>query len=174
MTHTQKIRTLYTSLIATLLLTIVPHMAFAILAIIAFIGTLVIGYKWRGEGEDPLVDNHARYITSTIWSGSTIMLITLIIGSAFMLSAGVDYTSFDPCIESMSANAGALATAGAAEIQAMTAPCMDNFLEDNMRLFATTMLIIAAPVMLFFFYRILTGIKKFKNCELFDHPNKWV
>lgn len=165
---------LYAAFGVTLVLCFVPSITVALVALVFILGVLVAAYIMKGRAApESLTENHMIFIIRTIGIASLISLITLAVGSAFMLQ-GIDYTTFAPCGDALAAKgASYLETAGVQEIYALITPCLNSFIEANMRLLLLTSMIVAVPVILYVLVRYVRGLSRALKGYRIAHPHGW-
>lgn len=137
---------LYAAFGVSLLLAIVPSLMISIIALLFILGVLIAAYWLRSRAAaESLSENHATYIIRTIWISTFVSSITLTIGSAYML-AGIDYTAFTPCAQSMAAQGPEFAqSASFQQIFEIAEPCMSAFIDFNLALLTITAVITQPP-----------------------------
>ena len=152
---------LYAALGVSLILSVLPYAAAAVLSLVFFVGVLIAAYSIRKKAEEhSLSENHATFIIRTLWIGAFFSLVTIIIASAYMLG-GIDYSQFQPCADAL-ANKGLewLESAGMMDVYAVTQPCMDSFLFSNRTLLMNAMIIAGGPIVIYMTFRMAKGVSR--------------
>lgn len=165
---------LYAVFGVSLILSVLPSVAAAVLSMIFFIGLLVAAYHFRKKADDyGLLDNHTTFIIRTLWISAFLSLITTGIATIYMLG-GVNYAPFEPCAQTI-ANQGIawLETAQVMEIYGLIEPCLHSFLGANQTLLLNALIIAGGPIMLYMVYRLAKGVNRaMKGYRLAD-PKSW-
>ncbi len=152
---------LYAVFGVSMILSVMPYAAAAVLSLIFFLGLLIAAYVVRSDAaKDSLKDNHATFIIRTLWIAAFISIPTTLAAAAYM-QFNIDYTAFDPCIESLARQSASwLETAPHMEIYAFVQPCVETFLEMNKREFIMTALIAGGPVLAYMAFRFIKGLSR--------------
>ena len=152
---------LYAALGVSLILSVLPYPAAAVLSMVFFIGVLVAAYIIRKKVEEhSLVENHSTFIIRTLWIGAFFSLVTTAIATAYMLN-GVDYSQFQPCANNLAGKGLEwLENAGMMQVYAVTEPCMDSFLYGNKTLLMNAMIIAGGPIIIYMTYRMAKGVSR--------------
>lgn len=153
---------LYSAFAASLLLLLVPHMAFCVIALLLFTGTLIAAYGVRGKEEDKesLTANHATFLIRTIWIGSVMALLTTMAGSAYLLA----YADDGPLTMCANNAAQAIVNSGMqpdyGQLNMMMQPCIDEYIHGNMNEIVTALLIAGGLPLLYFVFRLAKGLSR--------------
>ena len=166
---------LYSAFGASLLLTFVPSMMVAGIASVFMLGILIAAYIIRSRSEiGSLEQTHAIYIIRTIYIGSALMLLTIGAASAYMLPL-IDHAPIMPCTNMLADQGVAfIQNASKGELIAYLKPCVDNFVTDNKTVFINALVIAAAPVLLYFFYRLAHGLMRVIKGYRIAKPKRWL
>lgn len=166
---------LYTAFGASLLLMVVPHAVAAAASLVLLLGVLIAAYIVRGKNdEDSLAGNHAVFIIGTIWISGFFALLTMIAASFYMLPR-VDNAALQPCMQNLLNNYEALMqNQDIAALSAMLQPCMHDFVQGNYRLFLVSLLIAAAPVLLYIAVRFTRGLARAIGGYRVAKPRSWL
>lgn len=150
---------LYGAFIASLLLSFVPSVAMGVISLLAFIGVMMFAYRLRkGAEPESLTRSHAAFLIRTIWIAGALSVVTITLGSTYMLSQ-IDYSPFAPCADALAAHAGD-AEPSFHEVYAAAQPCMDIFLHYNMGLLVFTALLAAGPIVLYLGVQVARGFQR--------------
>lgn len=165
---------LYAALGVSLALTLVPSGIVGLVATIFLIAVLIAAYILRRRYEaEGLAENHMTYIIRTLWISALFSLITLTIGSTYLLN-GIDYASFQPCANALAEKGIEFAeTATFQEMYALTSPCMDDFIDDNFRRLTIAALITALPILLYMVIRYMRGLSRALRGYRVASPKAW-
>lgn len=160
---------LYGAFTAALVLSLLPFISAAIVSLVLFIGLLIAtGIVRRRAAPDSLAENHAIYLIRTIWVGGLVALISLALGSAYMLSM-IDNTALQPCIESFMQNPGNDLMA----MKLLFEPCFDSYMSGNFLTFAISGVLAAGPILLYFAVRLVRGLMRAKDGYRLANPRMW-
>ena len=164
----QKIVTnIYAVFCVSLLMMLVPLAQAALLASLMFIGIWIAAYVVRSKAEEnSLTEDHMTYIIRTIWITSLFSLITVAIASAYILSV-YDRSMMLNCAGNVTAEASMQA------IQNAFAPCMDEFLHENMAYFINGTVVAAGPLVIYLAYRLAKGITRATKGHRIGDTKNW-
>ncbi len=189
-----KILKLYGLFIACLLLSILPSIWAALLSFVLFFIVLIAAYVMRtDEPKHSLTANHMTFLIRTIWIGSLIGFITIMIGIFYFLSF-VDHTMLDPCIARLSdifriielppideqTPIGELMKiindvmiAEQEKIMPVFKVCIKDYINGNLVVFIIASSIMIVPILIYMIMRIIRGIRHaLKGLRLAD-PKRW-
>lgn len=164
----KKILTVYGLLGASLVVSFIPKMAFAYLAMFLFVATLLAAYIYRAEDKaEGLLSQHMTWIVRTVWIASLFALPTIGLAIAYMIPQ-IDYSLMNACVQEVSAQLDP-DNPDYAALDAMIQPCMDDFLHHNQIVFFIAMLIGGGPLVLYMVLRGYRGLSAFRAGR--DIPN---
>ena len=167
---------LYGALWATIILLLIPKMAFAIVGSILLIILLIVSYIIKKKSSnDSLSHNHTSFIIRTIWFGAFILPVITITIAIIYLMPNYDPYAMSPCgIELAEYLSTHPADTSMNTLYGYIYPCMEGFMRDNGNVFLTSGLIAALPVLIYLVYRLLKGtIFSLKN-KLITKPKSWI
>lgn len=168
----KKIMMLYGLLVLSMVVSFIPHLAFAYLAMFMFVATLLLAHIFRAEDkEEGLLAHHMTWIIRTIWIASVLALPTIGLAAAYMIP-NIDYSHMDHCVQEATALLDPENPDYAAMDDAIQ-PCMDNFLTHNKMVFAFAMLIGGGPLVLYLLLRLYRGLSAFRTGEKIDNVKRW-
>ena len=152
---------LYGALAASLVLSVLPFVAAAVLSTVFFIGVLIAAYAIRKKAQDhSFCENHATYIIRTLWIAALLSLVTIGIAGAYMMG-GIDYAPFESCANMLASKGIAwIESASTMAIYAVVAPCIDGFMNGNRVLLLNAVLIAGGPLMAYLAYRLIKGVAR--------------
>lgn len=151
----KKVIRVYAAFVACLFLGLVPSILFATLTALLFTGVMSAAYRIRkNSAEGSLAENHMTYIIRTIWLISFLAIITLGVAAAYFLSV-YDPTPVQSCFDGIMSG-----TAHASSATALFMPCADDFNEANGTALKIGGIISAAPVVVYFLYRLMKGVPR--------------
>lgn len=163
-----KIITLYAVLFFSLIGGFVPHVLFAVIAILLFIGGMIAAYSARGKAEPhSLTANHMTYLIRTIWIVSLMVFVTTLAAGFYVLGA-YDPTPVNACAERL------MNMTDVAAMEQMVRPCMDDFVRVNFQVFMIGLLIAAGPVIPYFLWRLLKGLNRARNGYRLADEKSWL
>ena len=145
---------IYAALTVSLLMSFLPMMSAAFLALAMFLGVWIAAYVIRSKSEhDSLSFDHMTFVIRTIWISGLFAVITTSIAGMYVISV-VDSTAVMACASSVSTSLDMKA------MEAAVQPCMDQFLQDNMSEFIKGTLIAAGPLVVYLGYRLSKGLSR--------------
>lgn len=165
---------LYAAFGVSMVLSVLPYASAALFSLIFFFGVLVAAYVMRGNAEpESLKANHATFIIRTLWIGAFFSIITTIAATIYLMN-GIDYDPFNPCAQAL-ADKGLvwLEQAGPMEVYAFVTPCMESFMQTNKTLFINSVIIAAAPILLYMAYRMIKGLSRAIKGYRLAKPQVW-
>lgn len=158
-----------------LFLSCLPVISAAITALLLVTGVLIAAYVMRGQhAAGGYVDNHMTYIIRTIWIGSLYALLTLALGSFYIL-AFIDNAPLQPCIDrilNMESNPAAVADPVA--LYAGFESCYREFIAVNYKIFVIGGIIAIGPIVFFFFTRCWHGYQRARKSYRVANVKSWV
>ena len=159
---------------ASIILSLVPFAAAAVLSLLFFTALLFMAYGLRKRAApESLQDNHATYVIRTFWITALFSAITSTLASVYMLGR-IDYAPFDPCVESiLSSGETAVNSGNSAVVYEAAAPCVDGFLAFNHTVWINAALIAALPLMLYLGYRFTKGLGRALKGYRLANPKSW-
>lgn len=167
-TDKRQVLNLYALFGVSLLLSLVPSTAVALISLIFLIGVFAYAYRLRARASsESLTENHAAFIIRTIWIATLLSIITLSAGSIYMIP-NIDYAAFGPCQENLTNSEGFL------DIYAAAFPCINIFIEANLRLLTITALIVALPVVIYLIVRYVRGLSRAIKGYRISNPKSWI
>jgi uncharacterized membrane protein len=172
--HTDKeykhVMQVYGALCAALVMSLIPQVLYATVALLLFTGVMTAAYIVRRQGEkDGLAENHMTFIIRTLWISSLLAAITTALAAAYVLSV-YDPGPVNECANQL-LNMGLSDYAG---MQRAVAPCLDEFLAVNQAPFMIGTALAAGPVMLYFIYRLLKGLARAAKGYRIAHVKNWL
>ncbi len=166
----KKITHIYAALTVSLLMSFLPMMAAAAMALIMFTGVWIAAYALRKKADhDSLTTNHMTFIIRTMWIASFFATITMTAACIYVLSV------YDP--SSIGACAQTLMNSGAADMTAMelaVKPCMDEFMSTNMTYFINGAVMGAGPVVIYLGYRLSKGLARALKGHRIGNVKSWI
>lgn len=164
----QKVITnIYAALCVSLVMSFLPMMTAAGLALIMFMGVLTASYVLRGRtAHDSLIADHMTFIIRTVWISGFLSLTT-------MTAAGLYIAKVVNPSEIMSCVTGDLPSDTRA-IMAMIQPCMPAFLSSNMLPLINALLLGAGPVVIYMVYRIVKGLSRALKGHRIGDVKNWL
>lgn len=171
--HQQRALQLYAAFGAALILSLLPFVTAAVFSLCLFLALLIMAYVYRHQAEtNSLLENHAIFIIRTIWIGGLYSVITLTIGSAYLLP-NVDNEPLMPCVNDIiNAAQGGTLMSEAEMIETFT-PCFNNFMSFNYNVLMISLLITAGPVLLYFAVRFMRGLTRATKGYRVANPQSW-
>ena len=167
--------TLYLIFALGLFLTFFPYALAAAGALILVLGVMMAAYSLRKRhAPGGYVENHMTYIIRTIWIGSLYSVVTLGLGSAYLLTF-INNAPLQPCIDrilDMEGNPAAVADPVA--LYAGFEGCYSTFVSLNMAIFVIGGLIAMGPLILFFFARGWHGYQRARKSYRVANVKSWV
>lgn len=171
----RRIFNLYALFGVALFLGFLPSITAASLSLLFFLILLVYAYAVRSGAEaESLLENHSTFVIRTIWIASLFTVVTMIIGSVYLI-ANIDYASFDACAQSAAStlNVESIESSSLIEVYGFMAPCMDGFIADNFLTLIIALIIAAGLPVLYTIYRFFKGMMRaVKGYRLAD-PKGW-
>ena len=166
-----KIMMLYILFAAGLFGSFIPAVWPAIISLIVLILVLGAAYSMRhGKDDDSLLGNHATFLISTIWKGSTLAAITLAIGGVYLLQY-IDQSPLTPCLDKIME--GAAAPGDMAGLKILFAPCFDVYYQKNSSVFIVSGLMAMGPPLAYFLIRLARGAERAMKGYRIAHPRAW-
>lgn len=165
---------LYGAFGASLLLMLLPSMIAACISLVILLITMVMAYSMRKKSPaGSLSENHATYLIRTIWIGGLIGVITLALGSMYLLQ-NVDNTPLEPCTQNLAAQIETLGpNVSATALQPYLQPCMDAFVKLNLRTLIISAALSIVPIMLYFAFRFARGLSRVTGGYRIAKPKSW-
>ncbi|MGH1397917.1 MAG: hypothetical protein ACRBCT_01755 [Alphaproteobacteria bacterium] len=159
----------------TLALSIVPTISAASICLVFFLVTLIAAYVLRGRAEEnSLIENHMTYVIRTVWIVSLLSVVTVGLATLYMLPR-IDYTAFQSCADAIAGQGvAALEAMGMAELQALTQPCVSDFVNMNHNTLLMAALIGGVPLILYMGYRFAKGVSRAAKGYRLANPKSWV
>lgn len=171
MNEKKQVLQVYAIFAAALILSTLPFMMAAMLSVFFWIGLLIVAYVLRGRNtEGSLIENHMTFLISTIWVGGLLAVVTMVVGSFYMLEH-VDHASLMPCLDQF-VNIDPYA-ASIENMSGVMGACMDDYVQQNLQTFIISGIIIAAPVLLYFLARFAKGFMRAKDGYRLQNPKSW-
>lgn len=152
-TEQKTITNVYAALTVSLVMSFLPIMSAALLALVMFVGVWIAAYVLRGKHEhDSLTADHMTFIIRTIWIAGLMSLLTMSAATAYILAV------YDPTM--MMACAQNLPSTDMAAIEAAVRPCYDEFMRVNMPYLIKGAAIGIGPVVIYLAYRLTKGLSR--------------
>jgi uncharacterized membrane protein len=162
----------YAALSASIVMTFIPSIAFAIFSLLLFCGVLIAAYILKSKSEDEsLLYNHMSYVIKTIWVGSLFATVAVVVGSFYMYNS-MDHSPMMPCIDSI-ISSGAAPMSNEYLYQ-LFQPCIDNFMDKNLGLIITIGILCAGPVIVYFVYRLAQGLSRAMKGRRMSNTKNWI
>jgi len=167
----QLVLNFYALMGAALVMSFLPFISAALLALLMFGGGLIAAYIVRGRrGGQSYAGNHLTFIIRTIWIASLFSLVTMIAATIYIL------TYYDPGPVQACAEQIVSAAASAPDImalQSMIQPCMDEFMRVNGQVFLVGGVIGIAPIVIYFVYRLSSGLSRAIKMHRIGDNKSW-
>lgn len=166
---------LYAAFGVALILSLVPSVAVALIALLFITGVLVAAYYLRRKAaEESLLENHTIFIIRTIWISALISVVTIAAGSAYMIPR-IDHVAFGPCANALAQKGPEYAqTASFEEVYKAAEPCMEAFLDMNYRLMMGTAIMMALPIIFYLLFRYGRGLSRAIKGYRIANPKGWL
>lgn len=163
----------YGALAAVTVLTLVPVMSVAVIALLLFIVVFIALYVVKAKAKaDGVVENHMIYLIRTIWISSLWAVVTITLASLYLLP-NYDPAALESCTNTVLDMAVASSTPDTAAMSAAMQPCMETFMEENKGVFLIASLIGAGPLLLYFVYRLFKGGSRAVKGYRLANPKAW-
>lgn len=162
----------YGIVVGATIMTFVPIMAIAILAMAFFVLVLIVLYILRLAGrKDGLLKNHTTYLIRTIWITMLFMNVTGTFATMYLLPR---YNSgpLGPCNEDVT-RALYSGNGDISSLATLMNPCMDAFMSQNLGVFLVAALIGGGPLLVYLIYRIVKGGALGMKGQLIEKPKAW-
>lgn len=165
---------LYAALGVSILLSLIPNTAAAVISLLFFLGVFIAAYQIRKKSEDHgLKENHCTYIIRTFWIAGLYAAISTAIAAYYMLQ-DISYTAFESCGQALASKSPEdLQSSGFNEIWLATEPCYENFIADNFTILMNSGLIAAVPPLLYMIYRYIKGFSRAIKGYRLSNPKGW-
>ncbi len=162
----KKVLHLYSVFGASLVLTLIPSVLAAFVAMWFMIVVLIAAYMIRSKSEEgSLSENHTTFIIRTFWIGGLLVAVTMSAACAYML-VHIDNAPLQPCVLQNEDLIKAI-------LDIIRSPCMDDFIQVNLRVLMISMAIAAGPVMLYFIVRFSRGLSRALSGYRIASPKNW-
>ena len=160
-TGQKKLYNLYALFGVSLALSVIPHVSAMVLCLVFFTWLLVASYVIRGKAEEfSLVHNHTTFIIRSLWTAVIISLVTTLAASAYMMGT-ISYEPFQPCANKIAGmGIEAFESMSYEDIYALTAPCLESFVDFNKHTLMIATGIAAVPPVLYIGYRFIKGVSR--------------
>ena len=137
---------LYSALCAATFSVLAPHPWTSHLSTAVLVCLVLSAYYIRlEEQENSLTRCHMTYVIGSFWKGLVVLLFSLIFSLTFLLfsfqAGSLEISPLDPCMAS-----GELS------------PCMSSFTDANKSGFRIASVIVIAPIILYFLFRMFRGL----------------
>lgn len=174
----KKVLALYALLILTVVMTLVPHLAFVVVSTVLLVAVLALAYVVRAKAlPDGLAANHMTYIIRTIWLSSGLAVVTTGIASALLIYR-MDETPVQPCTQKLAehvlGNSQALESTDIAGLASFLDPCMEPFMQANMGALIMALVIAAGPLLFYVALRMIKGVSRAHGGYRVAHPQAWL
>ena len=158
----------------SIVFSVVPSLSAALVSAIFFLIALIAAYVVRGRAEEhSLTENHMTYLIRTIWIVSLFAVLTMGFAAAYMVPK-VQYFPLQSCMDALSSmGSEAIQSMGVAEAENILAPCMEDFMNVNHRLFLHSALIAGGPLIVYLGYRFVKGIARAAKGYRLADPKSW-
>ena len=172
--ETGKIMRVYGALAASLILLLLPHVAFCAMALLLFMGVMIVAYVMRGKADvQSLTHDHMTFIIRTIWIGSLFALVTTVIAAVYMLGYA-DQSPLMPCAEQAMNAASASTPADMKQIDALMQPCVSAYVSANKVVLAVSVLIAGLLPLVYFAYRLAKGLSRARRSHRIGDNKSWL
>lgn len=163
----QKIVTnIYAALSVSLVMSFLPMMTAAGLALLMFTGVLVASYVLRGRAPHAsMTADHMTYIIRTIWISGLLSLITMSAACLYIYNT-VDPSAILQCL-------GGSVPADLNATMDTVKPCMTAFISDNLLALINATLVGAGPVVIYMVYRIIKGLSRATKGHRIGDVKNW-
>jgi hypothetical protein len=160
----------YAALSASLILGFIPSTIAVVLALILFSCVTPYARHVRKKADPAsLTANHMTYIIRTIWIATLLAAVTVTLGTIYVLSA-YNPSPLQSCVD----NIMSLMQAGKQAGPQMIAPCMDNFMSVNHRIFSLATVISGIPLMIYLAWRLARGISRARDGYRIANLKHWL
>jgi uncharacterized membrane protein len=165
---------LYAILGVSILLSILPYSAAALISLIFMIVVLIWGYSVRKRTElDSLAGNHAVYIVRTIWIASFFALATTALACLYMVPQ-LNHAPFEACTNALTTKSLEwLESADMNEVYELMRPCVDGFIAVNKALLITAVLIAGGPIIIYMTVRLFKGVSGILKARNIPNAKSW-
>ncbi len=162
------ITNLYAAFSVSLILSFMPMIEAAGLAALMFAGVLVAAYILRARADETsLTCNHATFIIRTIWIASLFAFVTTLIAAGYVIQ-NFNPAAIHRCVDDVAMNMMDLTG-----LEQAIRPCLDRFIQDNMRVFINGTLIAAAPVVAYILFRLAKGLPRAMKGHRIGNVRHW-
>ena len=167
----KNILNIYAAFGAALVLSIIPTMFAAFLSLILGLGVLIAAYMVRKNEEiGSLVENHMTFVIRTIWIGSFFALISTTIGSIYLFF-NLDNTPLQPCLNTFLSVADSVQNFSG--LESVFGNCFEPYWFVNAKVFITSGIIVATPILVYFAARYARGLSRAMNGYRVSKPLSW-
>jgi uncharacterized membrane protein len=165
---------LYAAFGVTLVLSVVPSVTAALVSLVFFVGVVGVAFRFLKAAEpESLMENHATFILRTIGISTLFSLITLTAGIIYMIPS-IDYSAFEPCANALTQKGESYAqSASFTDVYASAEPCMEDFIDMNLRILTIAALIAAVPVVPYLLMRYARGLSRAVKGYRLANPKSW-
>lgn len=162
---------MYGALGAAMILSLVPNYYAALLSLALGMAVLIMGYVIRAQRDQGSYgENHMTFIIRTIWIGSFLALLVLVIGSVYLFN----FLDNDPllnCLDRFAAMGDEIYEWDV--FRAVFRPCEQSYLDANLQTFIISGAIVGLPTLIYFSARFIRGLTRaFKGYRVSD-PRSW-
>lgn len=176
MTDTSEQKTLnavYGALAAMTVLSFVPHMTVATIALLLFIIIFIALYVVKSKAhKDGVVENHMIYLIRTLWIVQLIAVITLTVACIYLLPL-FDSSALEPCTNKVANMAMSDPNINYQAMSDEIQPCMDQMMADNRTALLNATLIAGIPVLLYLLFRLFKGGSRALKGYRVANPKGW-
>lgn len=163
----------YGALAAVTILTLVPVMSMAVIAILLFLTVFIALYIIRSRAkEDSVVQNHMTYLIRTIWIVQLIGVVTITIATIYLLPL-FDSSALQPCTDRVTNMVLDNPDMDYATLSDELQPCMDQMVADNHDILLKSTLIAGGPIILYLLYRLFKGGSRALKGYRIANPKSW-
>ncbi len=165
-TQTNTINILYGFLIISTVLGFVPNFMAFIASLVLWFVTLIAAYVYRRKDtEDGLLYNHMTYLISTIWIGTSFILLGTLIAAWWVFTNG-DNTAINGAMASI--------TNGATLDETAMRTITEAYLKANQSLLLKASAVAIGPAILYFVYRVANGMSRAAKGYRLANPKSWL
>lgn len=156
---------LYGALGASLVVSLIPHAIFAVLAALLFTGALIAAGRLRKKAEPSgFLAHHLTYFIRTIWLASLFGGVVAALASVYVLGA-YDPSPIHDCADALMAG-----MAGQSDVEG----CLSEFISVNKAVFMAGTIMAAVPLLVYLLYRIGAGLLCIRKGRMFSNVKRWL
>jgi uncharacterized membrane protein len=154
----QNMLTLYIGLFISAIFQFIPSAGAQVFGVLFFGVLLIAAYVYRtGADEDSLQYSHAQYVIKSIWIFSLFLFIGVMLASVL-----ADNTAIQETMDK--------AKGGVMMSESELESIMSGYVKNNLWVFITSL----GPSFIYFFYRLIKGVKLVRQNTNIPNPKSWV